>query len=177
VELGGSGTPRDEDGLGSGAHNPPHNFPVAGAGCEREFAGFRDYGATTEDGEVLALDGMRISSPPRLKSSRSTANCESTFFTSGQPRRKTCAGAIHFKLHHLAKGIRVEVWARSLFGHSELTQVFERQIDSAFGVVDVRPARSSRVAGRCRCNRKAAGARGRDNHRGRERDGLRDWPE
>jgi len=53
-------TPRDETGWAPALIIRPQ-FSGCGAGCEREFAGFRDYGATTEDGEVLALDGMRIS--------------------------------------------------------------------------------------------------------------------
>ena len=46
------------------------------------------------------------------------------------------ARSLHFKLHHGAEGRRVAVRGHVVFGHSEAPQIFERQIDSAFRIVN-----------------------------------------
>ncbi len=78
---------------------------------------------------------FRISWPPRLKSSISTANSPSTLLTSGKPAIEPLAGALDFKLHHLAEGRRVAIVLDIFLADRVTPQIFERQIDSAFGIV------------------------------------------
>ena len=135
-ELRRSGTPRDQHGLGSGTHNVPSNFPSAARATSASLRGLEITGRRPSTAKSWRSMAFRISWPPRLKSSRSTAKCVVYFLNQRQAAVKPFARALDFKLHHLAKGRRVAVLLRVFLADRITAQIFERQIDSAFGVVD-----------------------------------------
>ena len=84
---------------------------------------------------MLALDGIENF----LAATAEEFEIDCEFFIYFAYERKTAiepfSRALDFKLHHLAGGAGIEVLSQVRFGDCELAKIFERKIDSAFGVV------------------------------------------
>ena len=153
-----------------------HNFPSAARATSASLRGFEIAGRRPSTAKCWRSMAFRISCPPRLKSSRSTANSLSTLPDQRQSALEPFARALHFKFHHLAKRWRV-AFCPVFFAHSNIganPPAANKSVPCRNP--RLRPARSSPVAARCKCNRKAAGAPHRDSRTGRGQDGPRDSP-
>src|SRR5258708_10471290 len=83
LELRRGGSPRDQDLLCSCAHS---NFPRAARATSASLRGLEITGRRPSTAKFWRSMAFRISWPPRVKSSMSTAKSLSTFSTSGRPR-------------------------------------------------------------------------------------------
>ena len=94
---------------------------------------------------------FRISCPPRLNSSRSTASSRSTFPGSGRPRSNHSPRPLHFEAHHLAKCRQYS--CPSQYRPPSLQSFAGLPAEDKFvpwRSPRSRPARNSPIAARCR---------------------------
>ena len=85
---------------------------------------------------MLALDGVENFLPAAAEEFEIDGEGFVYFFNERQAAEKPFVGALDFELHHLAEGVGIEILSQIFFRHCELPQVFERKINSAFGIVD-----------------------------------------
>ena len=85
---------------------------------------------------MLALDGVENFLATAAKKFEIDGQGCIHFFDQRKASPEPVAGPVYFELHHVAKGRGIEILRQIFLGDRVLAQVFVRQIDSAFGVVD-----------------------------------------
>ena len=107
-------------------------FPQRRPRHQREFARFRNRRAPSRARRnPWRSMAFRISCPPRLNSSISSASSRSTLLDQRQATLEPIAGPLDFKVHHLAELRTCSRWPRCRFADAEAAKILQRQINAS----------------------------------------------